>query len=54
MGEWDEYFRGLLGEVEWKIRRGRTRILEGDNEEKISKRELRRIVRKLKDGKAMK
>ena len=22
MGDWDEYFRGLLGGVEWRVRRG--------------------------------
>ena len=22
MEEWEEYFRGILGEVEWRVRRG--------------------------------
>lgn len=32
MEEWDEYFRGLLGGIEWKTVRGKGRE-EGEDEE---------------------
>ena len=52
MEEWEEYFRGILGGVEWRVRRGGERRRGEDEEGELSKEEVKRVVRKLKDGKA--
>lgn len=53
MGEWDNYFRELLGGVEWRVVRGIGGNREGDGEEGLSRKEVREVIRKLKDGKAV-
>lgn len=35
MEEWDEYFRESLGGMEWRIKKGRSRRMEKDEEEEI-------------------
>ena len=50
--EWDEYFRGLLGGVEWRVRKGGERGREADEEEELGREEIKRVVKNLKDGKA--
>ena len=51
--EWKEYFMGLLGGVENRVRMGEEGGRRRGEEEGISKEEVRRVVRKLKEGKAM-
>jgi len=52
--EWKEYFMRLLGGVERRVMRGRERREEEEGEEEeISREEVRRVVREMKDGKAM-
>ena len=50
--EWDEYFRGLLGGVEWRVRKGGERGRDMDEEGDLGLEEIKRVVMKLKDGKA--
>lgn len=53
MKELDEHFRGVLGGVGWRVRLERERDSgEEEEEEKISRKEIDRVVRKLKEGKA--
>ena len=52
MEEWDEYFRGLLGGVEWRVLKGEGRVRERDGEREIGREEIRRVVKNLKDGMA--
>ena len=52
MEEWEDYFRGVLGGVEWRVRKGGERKRGEDGEEELSKEEIRRVVRGLKEGKA--
>ena len=51
--EWKEYFMGLLGGVENRVRMGGEGNRRKGEEEGISKEEVRRVVRSLKEGKAM-
>lgn len=53
MEEWERYFKDILGRVGWKVRRegGRTKGDEVE-EEKISREEIDRVIRKLKEGKS--
>ena len=51
--EWEEYFRELLGGVEWRVRRDVEERRGDDDEGNIEKEEIRRVLRGLKDGKAM-
>lgn len=53
MEEWDRYFRGLLGGVEWKTVWGIGRREGSDGEEELRKEEVIRAVKKMKDGKAI-
>lgn len=46
-----DILKGYWGGVEWRVRRGRTRIW--DEEEEISREELRKVMNRLKNGKAM-
>jgi len=54
MAEWKEHFMRLLGGVEGRVvKGGRERSREGErSEEKISKEKVRRVLKKLKEGKA--
>lgn len=49
----DKYFRELLGGVEWRAVRGGGREREKDEERELEREEFRRVIRKLKEGKAM-
>ncbi|XP_077255453.1 uncharacterized protein LOC143893678 [Temnothorax americanus] len=54
--EWKEHFMKLLGGVEGRVRMGKEgerEEKEGEEEEEISLEEMRRVIKKLKDGKAM-
>ncbi|XP_071576349.1 uncharacterized protein [Temnothorax nylanderi] len=54
--EWKEHFMNLLGGVEGRVRLGKEEgreEKEGEEEEEISLEEMRRVVKRLKDGKAM-
>jgi len=59
MEEWKEYFMGLLGGVEGKVvleggsGKGEGKNREVDEEEGISRREIKESVSRLKEGKAM-
>lgn len=52
MVEWDEHFKGLLGGVEWRVRRGGRSERGEDGEEEIGREEIGRVIRNLKEGKA--
>lgn len=55
MEEWDGYFRKILGGEEKRregVRKGRERKA-GEGEEEIKREELQRVIRKLKEGKAV-
>ena len=54
MVEWEEHFKGMLGGVEWRVRRGGRGERREDGEEEIGREELegRRVIRRLKEGKA--
>ncbi|XP_071572942.1 uncharacterized protein [Temnothorax nylanderi] len=55
-GEWKEHFMKLLGGVEGRVRMGKEGVREekeGEEEGEISLGEMKRVMRKLKDGKAM-
>ena len=52
MEEWDEYFRELMGGVEWRVKWGGGREGVRDEERDIGRDEIGRVVRSLKDGKA--
>ena len=51
--EWKEYFMGLLGGVENRLRMGGEEDRRKELEEGISKEEMRGVIRKVKEGKAM-
>lgn len=50
--EWKDYFMRLLGEVEHRVVRGNWDRRREDGEGKMSKEEIRGMIRRLKDGKA--
>ncbi|XP_046590232.1 uncharacterized protein LOC124293425 [Neodiprion lecontei] len=51
--EWREYFMGLLGGVENKvIEGGGTANRKGNGEEELQREEIRKVIGKLRDGKA--
>lgn len=52
MEEWNGYFKELLGGVGWRVRGGEEEE-RGENKEGINKEEIKKVVRNLKDGKAM-
>lgn len=56
-GEWDEYFKKLLGEIEGKVVRGRRERLGGrvrrEEEEMLGREEIRRAIDRGKDNKAV-
>lgn len=53
MGEWKEFFIGLLGVVEWRMMRGQRCRRERDEESEIRREEFKRVLRELKAKKAM-
>jgi len=51
--EWKEYFMRLLGGIEGKVVKGTGgEGREGKEEKRISREEVRRAIRKIKEGKA--
>lgn len=55
MGEWKEHFMRLLGGVEDRVVKGGEGRLIGREEveeEQIGREEFKRVIKKLKDGKA--
>lgn len=53
MGKWKEYFMSLLRGVEVRVVKGGGGGVEGrEEEEEIGREEFRKVVRKLRDGKA--
>ncbi|XP_067217103.1 LINE-1 retrotransposable element ORF2 protein [Linepithema humile] len=55
MEEWKEYFMRLLGGTEGKVVKGgeRKKGGEGEEEEEISRKEIKEAIKKLRNGKAM-
>lgn len=51
--EWKEYFMGLLGDV-WNrvVREDERESMVEDGKEDINRKEMKRTIRRLKDGKA--
>jgi len=47
-----KYFKKALGEVEGRVIRGMRGVRMDDEEEEITREEIRRAVRKIKEGKA--
>lgn len=52
MKDWDEYFRNLLGGVEWRVVKGTSRGREKDGDKKLDRKEIEKVMGRLKDGKA--
>lgn len=52
MKDWDEYFRNLLGGVEWRVVKGTSRGREDDGDTKLDRKEVEKVIGRLKDGKA--
>lgn len=52
MREWEEYFRGLLRAVEWRMMKEDGRKEEEERENELEREEVERVLRLLKDGKA--
>jgi len=50
--EWVEYFKKALGGVEERVVRGMRGVRMDDEEEEITREEIRRAVRKVKEGRA--
>ncbi|KMQ83697.1 axoneme-associated protein [Lasius niger] len=53
MEELDMYFRNLLGGMDEKVARGMGRGIRGDEEGEISRNEIRAVIRRQKDNKAV-
>ncbi|KYN12238.1 hypothetical protein ALC57_15590, partial [Trachymyrmex cornetzi] len=53
MREWEEYFKELLGGVEWRVVRGEGERRSRGTEMDLSREEIRRVIRNLKDGNTM-
>src|SRR5436190_6995869 len=51
MEEWDEYFRGLLGGVDRRVVRGTRRGNEEDEEEDVSREEIRTVLKGMREKK---
>ena len=51
--QWREYFMGLLGGVEARVKMGAGEGEREGEEEEISKEEIRKVIRRMKEGKAM-
>lgn len=53
LGVWKKYFKGILGGVDWRVRKGEERVKGMEDEEgEISREELDRVLKKLKGEKA--
>lgn len=52
MEDWDNYFRKLLGWKVWRIGAKEAGGRKEDTEEGIGREKIRRVISKLKDGKA--
>ncbi|XP_076291061.1 uncharacterized protein LOC143214209 [Lasioglossum baleicum] len=52
MEEWDEHFRGILGGVEWRVRKGGESKRREEGERDIEKWEVTRVLKGLKEKKA--
>ncbi|XP_039311970.1 uncharacterized protein LOC120359229 [Solenopsis invicta] len=52
MEEWNKYFRDLLGGVNGRVRRGAERGRGGDQEEGLTREEIKRVLSGMKDKKA--
>lgn len=53
MEEWTGYFRGLMGGMKGRVMRGIREEREEDEEPEISREEIERAAKRLKDGKAV-
>jgi len=53
MEEWEEYFKELLGDVERRVVQGEDRRGRREEEEDLRREEIRGILKKVKDGKAL-
>jgi len=53
MNEWEKYFREVLGGVDGKVVWGEREGRRSEEEGEVEKEEIRRVLGKLKDGKAM-
>jgi len=53
MKEWDEYFREILRGVDGKVIWGERKRERSEEKRNVERVEMRRVLRKLKDGKAM-
>jgi len=53
MKEWEEYFREVLRGVDGKVIWGERKRERSEEERNVERVEIRRVLRKLKDGKAM-
>jgi len=53
MEEWEEYFKELLGGVERRVVQGKNRRGRREEEEDLRREEIRGILKKVKDGKAL-
>lgn len=51
--KWVKYFKGLLGGVEKRRKRGRRKVREGDRELEITRGEVKRVIGRLREGKAV-
>ncbi|XP_070522902.1 golgin subfamily A member 6-like protein 22 [Cardiocondyla obscurior] len=50
--EWKEYFRGVLGGIEWRVGGEVERSKEEDEEKEMEREEFEKVIKKLKKGKA--
>lgn len=54
MKEWNEYFRNMLGEVTERVRKEKgERVAYEEEEEEITEEDIGKVIRGLKEGKAM-
>lgn len=53
MEKWERFFKGLLGKIQWKVRKKRGRTKGDKNEEEeISREEMDMAIKNLKNGKS--
>jgi len=53
MEEWEEYFKGFLGGIEKRVVQGENRRRRSKMEEELEREGIRKVLRRVKDGKAM-
>lgn len=51
MGDWNKYFRNLLRGVEWRVMKGTNRSMEEDGEKELDRKEVEKVIGRLKDDK---